>query len=710
MKQEKKGMKRIKKLLFKILVVGTGILTAHPGMADVKAAVTNQRDRNSLTVSEAKQMEVKTGALDSASDNPVPGLLDKDDFESTAEWEKYLKSHPEAQQVKPETGSVSSRMFPKTRFSGPACVIPKMHVKTKAELKYILTDLPISTAVQKCYITDEAIYVTQRKNSDTYLSRCVLEEDGKTAVCQDRMILKNFGHGQTLEGYEYNGKTYFWISCKANTAYTERWSMQIGRIQYEPKKTIANYTKICRLANLNYANKNMTSFGSVKRVDAALSDDGTKLILWVQNTFNGIRYSVYDASVLNQLLDGKETESSKYVSFENNESLKAACLESFEQIYADERLLPNGSFQGLECANDMSVYVCGGKSGESPGIVVMSKDSSGYEYTSMVSIMSPDFTVQTEIEGMQLKGDFVYLGICSHDLKAEEQYIYSVSRNSVSRSAEGHRNIAKRNEKQASCVLTGYTGDVYCEECNEKLGIGRVTVAEGHKWSKGVLTRKPTAVRKGIKTYTCTVCANTRTETVAATGVPKKGKILTSGKVSYKVTVAGPKNAAVQYVKNKGKGTSVKIPASVKINGITYKVTSIAANAFKNNKKITKVTIGGNVTSVGQYAFSGCTKLKTVSLGSKVASIGTRSFFKCTKLAQIVFPAKMNKIGSQAFYGCKKLKSITIKTTKLTDKKVGSKAFRGIYLKASIKVPKGKRNAYKKLMKKKGISSKARII
>lgn len=707
MKRERKSMK---KLLIRMLMVGTGVLTAHLGRLDAEAAVTSQGNRNSLIVREAKQSELKTGDLDSAKDNPVAGLLDKDDFESAAEWEKYLKSHPEVQKANQEDSSVSSRMASKTRLSGPASVIPKIHVKTEAKLQYTLTELPISTAIQKCYITDEAIYVTQRKNSDTYLSRCVLEENGNTAVCQDRMILENFGHGQTLEGYEYNGKTYFWISCKANTAYTERWSMQIGRIQYEPEKTITNYTKICRLANLNYANKDMTSFGSVKRVDAALSDDGTKLILWVQNTFNGIQYSVYDTSVLNQLLDEKELEPSKYVSFEKNGVLKAACLESFEQIYADERLLPNGSFQGMECANDMSIYVCGGKGGETPGIVVMSKDSSGYEYTSMVSISSPDFTAQTEIEGMQLKGDLVYLGICGHDLKAEEQYIYSISRNSVSRSAKGHRNIAKRKEKPASCALTGYTGDVYCEECNEKLGTGRVTPAEGHKWGQGVLTHKPTAVETGTITYTCTVCKDTRTETIAATGVPAKGRMLISGKVSYKVTVSGPANAAVQYVKNSGKVTTVKIPASVKINGITYKVTSIAAQAFKNNKRITKVSIGGNVTSIGQCAFSGCTKLKTVTLGSKVAAIGTKSFFKCTKLAKITFPATVNKIGSQAFYGCKKLKNMTVKTTKLTDKKVGSKAFRGIYSKASIKVPKRKRNAYKKWLKKKGIGSKVRII
>lgn len=53
--------------------------------------------------------------------------------------------------------------------------------------------------------------------------------------------------------------------------------------------------------------------------------------------------------------------------------------------------------------------------------------------------------------------------------------------------------------------------------------------------------------------------------------------------------------------------------------------------------------------------------------------------------------------------------TITIKTTKLTSSKVGRKAFKGIYSKATIKVPKSKVSAYKKLLKAKGCGSKVTI-
>ena len=61
------------------------------------------------------------------------------------------------------------------------------------------------------------------------------------------------------------------------------------------------------------------------------------------------------------------------------------------------------------------------------------------------------------------------------------------------------------------------------------------------------------------------------------------------------------------------------------------------------------------------------------------------------------------------FYGCKNLKNITIKTTKLTKKRVGSKAFSGIHAKAVIKVPKKKLSAYRKMLKARGAAKKENV-
>lgn len=186
--------------------------------------------------------------------------------------------------------------------------------------------------------------------------------------------------------------------------------------------------------------------------------------------------------------------------------------------------------------------------------------------------------------------------------------------------------------------------------------------------------------------------------------VPAKGSILTSKTQTYKVTAQG---LEVAYVSTGSKAAAVKIPAAVKINGYTYKVTSIEAGAFKNNKKMTSVTIGKNVSAIGKAAFSGCGKLKKVTLGNKVTSIGASAFAGCKALKSAALGTGIKKIGKEAFKGDSRLTKITIKSARLSS--VGKNAFKGINAKAKIKVPKKQLTKYRKLLKAKGQGKKVKI-
>ena len=93
----------------------------------------------------------------------------------------------------------------------------------------------------------------------------------------------------------------------------------------------------------------------------------------------------------------------------------------------------------------------------------------------------------------------------------------------------------------------------------------------------------------------------------------------------------------------------------------------------------------------------------------QVTSIAAKAFANNKKLTKIVIPASVRSIGKQAFSGCKNLKSITIKTTYLTKKSAGVKAFKGIHAKATIKVPKKQKKAYQKFLKTKGIGEGVKI-
>lgn len=105
---------------------------------------------------------------------------------------------------------------------------------------------------------------------------------------------------------------------------------------------------------------------------------------------------------------------------------------------------------------------------------------------------------------------------------------------------------------------------------------------------------------------------------------------------------------------------NITIPASVEHNGVTYKVTEVADNAFKNMKSLKSITISKNI----------------------------------------------KKIGKNAFLNCKNLKNITIKTKQL--KKVGKKAIKKTNKKLVIHVSSSKLKAYKKMWKGKG-NDKAKV-
>ncbi len=174
------------------------------------------------------------------------------------------------------------------------------------------------------------------------------------------------------------------------------------------------------------------------------------------------------------------------------------------------------------------------------------------------------------------------------------------------------------------------------------------------------------------------------------------------------LSVSGRTAAYVKPLDKKQK--TVTIPAAVSVNGVKYKITAIADRAFKGNKNVAKVKIGSGITKIGKNAFYGCRNLKTVTIGKNVVEIGAKAFYKCTFLTKVTIPAKVRKIGKLAFYGCRKLKQVNVRTKKLTNKRVGAKAFQNIHTKARIKVPAAKREAYKKLFRAKGMTGKKQVI
>ena len=85
-------------------------------------------------------------------------------------------------------------------------------------------------------------------------------------------------------------------------------------------------------------------------------------------------------------------------------------------------------------------------------------------------------------------------------------------------SATGHQHTEIRNKKEATCKEEGYSGDTWCKDCGKKILSGQaIAKTEDHSWNQGEITKEPTCKEKGEKTFTCSICGNTKTEKVSTT-------------------------------------------------------------------------------------------------------------------------------------------------------------------------------------------------
>lgn len=211
------------------------------------------------------------------------------------------------------------------------------------------------------------------------------------------------------------------------------------------------------------------------------------------------------------------------------------------------------------------------------------------------------------------------------------------------------------NHVEATCTENGYSGDVFCSDCQKLLTKGTVIEAQGHLWGNGVITRQPTTTAFGIRTYTCQNCGTTKEISIPKL-IPsvKKGQTATVNNLKYKVTKAGKSGSAeVMLTENTHKNAAtVKIPDTITINQVVCRVVSIKANAFCKNKKLKKVTLGRNITAIKGKAFYNCRKLKTITIKSKVLKrVGKNAILNIAPKAKIKVPKACVKKYRRLFRG-----------------------------------------------------------
>ena len=279
---------------------------------------------------------------------------------------------------------------------------------------------------------------------------------------------------------------------------------------------------------------------------------------------------------------------------------------------------------------------------------------------------------------------------CTTDGKEERTCSKCSEKEERTLKATGHKSETV-GAKAPTCKEDGYTGNEVCKVCHETLNKGTtIPKTDSHEWGKwtikrestctekgeqsrkctvcgeeeieslplakhswdnGKVTQAPSYTKVGVKTWTCSECGKTKTTTLAKLPMPKAGTKVIVGGNQYTVTKAG---SEVRFSKANAKARAITVPSTIKAKGITYKVTSIGANAFKNCKKLTKATIGANVKVIKAKAFNNCPKLKAVTIKTALLTKKTASkkcFSKVNKRMVIKSPRKVKRAYVKIFKG-----------------------------------------------------------
>ena len=111
-------------------------------------------------------------------------------------------------------------------------------------------------------------------------------------------------------------------------------------------------------------------------------------------------------------------------------------------------------------------------------------------------------------DGVAVTATAVYTGADKGNYETESVSI------TITRSECDHTHTEIRNQREATCTQTGYAGDTYCTDCDKLLSTGKELAALGHDY-KATVTKQPTTAEEGIRTYTCTRCSSSYTESIA---------------------------------------------------------------------------------------------------------------------------------------------------------------------------------------------------
>ena len=222
-----------------------------------------------------------------------------------------------------------------------------------------------------------------------------------------------------------------------------------------------------------------------------------------------------------------------------------------------------------------------------------------------------------------------------------------------------HKNAELRNASEPTETSPGYSGDLYCPDCDKVVEKGYTYWIEDNLtwklYEDGTLNISGTGAMKDYDSddSPATQKKDSVKKVVIEDDVTSIGNYAFSGcssltDITLPSSVTSIKSCAFYKCSQLA---SIEIPSSV---------TSIGNSAFKNCTGLTSITISDRVTSIGNYVFWGCSNLTSIVIPDSVTSIGVLAFNDCSSLTSITIPDSVTSIGYAAFSDCSSLKIISL--------------------------------------------------
>ena len=165
-----------------------------------------------------------------------------------------------------------------------------------------------------------------------------------------------------------------------------------------------------------------------------------------------------------------------------------------------------------------------------------------------------------------------------------------------------------RNKKAATCTEEGYTGDIYCLTCGEKISTGNALPALNHNFVNYVYNNDATTSKDGTETGICSRCSAKDTRTKAGTMIKPVINVASRtvdyrSKVTIKATASGVDSSyrLAIYVGNNrvatGSNTEVTYNAGETKGDINYTVKVVDANnTIAKDANGNEISKGGKVS------------------------------------------------------------------------------------------------------------------